>query len=317
MFQVLISSLALLVALIALARAFQDYKYIKKGKAQLERQINDLKRILKFRGNLASEIAHEIKNPITAILCSAETLDLILADKLDDNQRLTLRYIKEYGDNLHKLVSDFLDLSRAEAGNMDSRPDKVNLSSAVQSVVGLLQAIASRKGIKLLNQTEGKDFYVFCDPVHLKQILFNLIHNGIKFTKKSGQITVSCTKAAESKKVLISVEDNGAGISEEKLKTLFDPYVKYEGAVKETLLITESGVPQTGVGIGLAICKSLVELAGGHIKVSSVPGKGSIFSFTLNDTEAPSNEIQPKNEMEPKQEELKSHQSYQDRRPEH
>lgn len=285
MFQVLISILAFVVACLAAYRAISVHLVLKKQKQNLEKQVSDLQRILKFRGNLASEIAHEIKNPITAILCSAETLDMILADKLDEDQRLTLRYIKEYGDNLHKLVSDFLDLSRAEAGNMDYSPRKVDLAQTVQSVMGLLEASAARKGVVLKNLTPGKNVCVHSDPVHLKQILFNLIHNAIKYTKKGGEVTVNCTKAAEQRRVQISVEDNGDGISQEKLDTLFDPYVKYENARDETVIITEAGVPQQGTGIGLAICKSLVELGGGQIKVSSVVDQGSIFSFSLEDTD--------------------------------
>ncbi len=266
-----------------LLQTINSKKKLLKQNSELAKQCADLQRILKFRGNLASEIAHEIKNPITAILCSAETLDMILADKLDESQRLTLRYIKDYGDNLHKLVSDFLDLSRSESGNMECNMQKLDLEKIIQSVTGLLEAIATRKGVILENVTMGKNISVLADPIHLKQILFNLIHNSIKYTEKNGKVIVNCTSSAEDGKLLISVEDSGKGIAPEKLSLLFDPYVKFENLLPETVIITESGVPQQGTGIGLAICKSLVELHGGKIMVHSVPGKGSVFSFTMTE----------------------------------
>ena len=279
-FQALIAVLALIVALLAFYRAFKDHLTLQKENKQLDSELNELRRVLKYRGNLASEIAHEIKNPITAILCSAETLDLLMADKLDANQKQSLGYIREFGDNLLKLVSDFLDVSRAEAGNIQSQPKKVDLASVTESVIGLLEASAARKGVKFTNSIESKDMHVYADPVHLKQILFNLLHNAVKFSNKGGEISVRGTKAAEEDKVLVSVEDNGIGIPNERLGELFDPYVKYE--TRQSAVIDTRNA---GVGLGLALCKSLVELAGGKILVRSVVGQGSIFSFTLPSVE--------------------------------
>ena len=101
MFQVILAIISFFVACIALFRSLADHFSIKKQNKDLLNLVSELKRTIKHRGHLASEIAHEIKNPITAILCSAETLDLVLADKLDDVQRTSLRYIIEYGANLH------------------------------------------------------------------------------------------------------------------------------------------------------------------------------------------------------------------------
>lgn len=272
MLQALISFLALIVSLLALTRALSDHLKYKKRERELEIRISDLQRMLKFRGNLASEIAHEIKNPITAILCSAETLSLLLDKKLDENHKLSLRYIQEFGENLLKLVSDFLDLSRAEGGNIVGHPQSTDLAKIARSIIGLLEASAARKGVKLTNLIADKKVFVHVDPVHLKQILFNLLHNGIKFTPKGGEVAVRCTLAAEDHKVLISVEDNGAGVPPEKLQSVFDPYVKYE---------TGDNQSGAGAGLGLALCKALVQISGGTIEMQSVLNQGTIISFSL------------------------------------
>lgn len=295
MYQVLISLLAFGVAVLAYRRAWNDHFTLVKRNGELESELSNVKRVLKHRGNLANEIAHEIKNPITAILCSAETLDLLLAQKLDENHRTSLRYIREYGDNLLRLVSDFLDLSRAEGGNIQSNPLQIEVCDICQSIVGLLEASAERKQIKLHNLIQNKGIYVYADPVHVKQILFNLIHNAIKFTRRNGEISVSCTKAAEEGKVMISVEDTGVGMTSEHLEHIFDPYVKYEKAM--SCAVDANQIKQGGVGLGLALSKMLVEASGGEIKVSSVPNQGSIFSFTLPSVEVSISDSSAESEM--------------------
>lgn len=269
---VVLSSCALVIAVLALIRAYRDHSSLQSKLGSLQHRVLEAQRSLRQRGDLANELAHEIKNPLTAILCSAETLDLILRDKVDSDQRQTLKYIKEYGDNLLRLVSDFLDLNRAETGNLRSVPEQVEVWGVVESILGLLQSNAHQKQIELKALCTEKDICAYVDPSHLKQVLFNLVHNAIKFTPTGGEVQVLVRTDFPSPFLTISVKDNGVGIPPEQLESIFDVYARYEQVGE---------VSEPGVGLGLALCKALVELSGGSIEVESSPGVGSVFSFRV------------------------------------
>ena len=232
-------------------------------------RLAEAERLLKLRGTLAQEVAHEIKNPITAILCSAETLSLLASDKLSEGDRKSLSYISQYGDQLLKLVTDFLDISMAETGTLKVKPEEVQLLPVLETLVGLLQSSAQKKQIILKVVDAAPDLTVFVDPKHLKQIIFNLIHNAIKFTEPGGEIRVSARQEFPEHFVSIEIADNGSGIADDKQRKIFDPYQR----------IAESS--HGGLGLGLAVCKSLVELASGEISVSSTEGVGSSFKVKL------------------------------------
>ncbi len=243
---------------------------------ELRKRTLHAQRNLRQLGNLANEVAHEIKNPITAILCSAETLDHLIGKDLDPTHQKSLKFISEYGDQILRLVSDFLDVSRAETGNIEAKPRSIELSPAVESVVGLLESNAYSKKIEVKVSIEDEDLRLYMDPKHLKQILFNLVHNAIKFTPEGGEIQIVAGQDFPHEHVRIAVRDNGCGISHERSKLLFDPY-HTGGDVAEG----------SGIGLGLSLCKSLVELNSGEISVSSSPGVGSSFEFTAPVADAP------------------------------
>ncbi|RMG40499.1 MAG: hybrid sensor histidine kinase/response regulator [Candidatus Dadabacteria bacterium] len=265
---VILSCLSLVVALTACLRAFYDHFYYKKRLGAFHCSLKKLRRALKDRGDLANEIAHEIKNPITAILCSAETLDLLIGEEIDPMHRQSLRFIKEYGDNLLRLVSDFLDLSRAESGNISASPEMVVVKDVVESVAGLLRSNAMRKQINLRVLITDWELKAYVDPRHIKQVVFNLVHNAIKFTPVGGEVQVEVKSCFPAGEVNISVKDNGPGIPEEKAEKIFNPYIS-------------DGTSDAGAGIGLALCKHLVELAGGRIKLESKEGLGSSFEVFI------------------------------------
>ena len=267
-----VAILALGVSVVAFLRALVDH-FAQHAKLQkFQHRIFDLERMLRQRSTLANEVAHEIKNPLTAILCSAETMDLLIGEKLDPDHRQSLRYIREYGDQILTLVSDFLDVSRAEGGHLDARPTKVDVKNVVQSIVGLLQTNAMRKRINVRLLCVDEQLDAFVDPKHLKQVLFNLIHNAIKFTQEGGEIQVLVRTEFPKPSISFSVSDNGPGIVEEDLPFVFDPYARAEHSAF-------SGEP--GAGLGLALAKVLVERSGGSIYVESVPGQGTHFEFSV------------------------------------
>jgi len=269
---VVLSFVALSIAVIALVRAVLDHYEYNKRFREYQRRILNARRSLRQYGDLANEIAHEIKNPLSAILCSAETLDLLIGKDLDPIHRKSLMYIKEYGDNLLRLVSDFLDVNRAETGKIEAKPEAVQVSLITSSIIGLLQSNAIKKQITVKEFISDKEMMAFVDQKHLKQVLFNLIHNAIKFTPENGEIHVVAKCDFPNPFVKILVKDNGAGISEHELEHLFDPYAKSDG---HNLNL------DVGVGLGLALCKSLVELNKGNIDVKSKRGVGTSFEFRI------------------------------------
>jgi signal transduction histidine kinase len=267
-----VSILALFVAVAALVRAVIDHIYLNKRIRELQKRTLDAQRNLRRIGDMANEVAHEIKNPITAIMCSAETLDLLIGETLDPVHRRSLQYMKEYGNHVLTLVSDFLDVSRAEAGKLIARPEPLTLGTSVESIIGLLESNAIRKKIEVRSFLTDKDLQAFVDPRHFKQVVFNLIHNAIKFTPAGGEVHVLVKSNFPEPFITVAVKDNGIGIAEAEIEYLFDPYATSKGP--------DIGV-DSGTGIGLALCKSLVEMAGGEISVSSSPGVGSNFQMKI------------------------------------
>ena len=268
-----LSILALFAAILALARALRDHFFYRRRLRELQKRVLDAERLLKLRGRLAHEVAHEIKNPLTAILCSAETLDLLIGPQIGGQHRQSLLFIKEYGESLLRLVSDFLDVSRAEAGQISCAPERVPIEPVVRSVLGLLQSSALRRRVSLDFCPCSGGLCAFMDPKHLRQVLFNLAHNAVKFSPEGGAVRITAGRdPCRPSRIKIAVHDNGAGISKERLARIFDPYFSYE---------EHGGHPHAGVGLGLAVCKSLVELAGGEISASSEAGAGTEFEIKL------------------------------------
>lgn len=269
---VVLVTLAFITALAAFFRAWVDHRELKSTIASLERQSEEMQRKLSLRGRLAGEIAHEIKNPITAIQCSAETLDLMIGAQMAPELRKSLRYIGEYSEYLLRLLSDFLEVSRCEAGVNKPQAEIIEVRESVEAVTGLLRSYAMRKRINLSFESIEPGVLAFSDSRHFKQIIFNLVHNGLKFTPENGTIELSAESPARGRFVSIRVKDSGCGIPGDKINSIFDPYSRFEG---------ESSSFDSGVGLGLALCRNLVELNGGRITVESVLGQGSTFTVFI------------------------------------
>lgn len=270
-----LSLAALTIASLALLRATTDHVLYSRRIKQLQRKTLEAQRAIQRRGQLAHEIAHEIKNPITAILCSAEALDLLIGSKIDAEQRQTLRYIRDYGDNLLRLVSDFLDVSRAESGNLKASPVPTSVTESIEAVVGLLRSNAQQKHITIQVDVLADRVEAYIDPRHLKQILFNLLHNALKFSPDESNIVIVVQSQFPQPTLKISVQDSGPGIEETRLNSIFDPYVQLTHHSKQ------AGSLGHGIGLGLALCQKLVELAGGKISVRSTLGVGTAFDLAL------------------------------------
>ncbi len=237
---------------------------------ELQERLDEAQRLLQLREQLARSLAHEIKNPLTAITCSAKTLDLLVGGHLADEHRRSLGYIHEYGEDLLKLLSDFIEMSVSEDGRLQAHPEPVPIQAVVQSVIGLLRALAETKHIELKSScSKGEAAYI--DPKHLRQIVFNLLHNAIKYTGENGEVRIAAESDYEQGAVTITVSDNGPGIDKERHKEIFTPRSP----------AARRSEREEGFGLGLSVCKKLVALANGSISVESEKGAGALFSVRI------------------------------------
>lgn len=266
---IVLSFLAFGAAVFGLIHTLKIRNLTEKKVRDLEEELSRTRTLLRNRGQLAGEIAHEIKNPLTAIHCSAEALELLIGNTLEEGQRKCLHYIKDYSEYLLRIIGDFLDLNRLESGAFDAVPEDIKVHSVIESVLGLLHASAQRKEIDIRYFVTQDDLTVWIDPKHLRQILFNLLHNAVKFTPNGGEIRVVALSDAASGRVKLLICDNGPGLSKEACSEMFEPY--WRGKSDES----------AGAGLGLSLVKSLVETASGTIEVRSGPGAGTVFEIAL------------------------------------
>ena len=215
-----------------------------------------------------ANISHEIRTPLNAVIGRA---GLLQDSGLRPEQREQVATIREASGSLLALIGDILDYARIEAGRLSLDPRPVDLRSCIESAMDLLGAEAARRGLDLtLEMGDEVPAHVVIDGARLRQILANLLSNGIKFTA-AGEINVTVdAQAFEPGRhaIHVAVRDTGIGIHPEALEGLFLPFTQVDAS---------STRPNGGVGLGLAISKQLAELLGGTLWAESVPGQGSIF----------------------------------------
>lgn len=218
-----------------------------------------------------ANMSHEIRTPMNGIIGMT---DVLKESKLSKEQINYLNIIELSGNNLLTIINDILDFSKIESGQIELESIKLNLKNEIDQVINLLNDKARRKGIYLKKEIDEQvPDSIAGDPVRIKQVLINLINNGIKFTKNGGvTLSVSLSVLTESSiNLTFKVTDTGIGISEKGMTKLFQSF-------SQTNISTtrEYG----GTGLGLAISERLVELMSGKIGVESEVGKGSTFWFT-------------------------------------
>ncbi|WP_164885247.1 ATP-binding protein [Geovibrio thiophilus] len=220
------------------------------------------------KSEFLANISHEIRTPMNIILGFAEILSRDINEPEHAN---LLNTIKDSGETLMKLINDLLDLSKIESGRIDINPVPLNICAVVDETVNIFSETVKRKGLKLILDTGGCSRQILFDGIRLRQILFNLVGNAVKFTD-SGFIKISCREeAAEGnlRSVTITVEDSGMGIEQSQLEAVFENFAQQQG---------QDHARYGGTGLGLAITKKLTEAMNGTVSVSSIKGRGSLFT---------------------------------------
>jgi PAS domain S-box-containing protein len=266
---------------------FHDITKLKKTGEQLKRANQKLRKtnIALNEANLRVEEAtmakniflantsHEIRTPMNGIL---GMIDLLKRTSLNKKQIGFLDVIDHSASHLLSIINDLLDISKIEAGELVFEKSPFYVTEIIDEMLNISVLEAKNRGIELVSHLpeELKDIQLVGDSVRLKQVIWNLVNNGIKFTKE-GKVSIRLqiiNKTENQIQLNFEVFDTGIGIAKSQFRKIFNPFAQADGS---------STRKYGGTGLGLSICKQLVEMMGGRIQIQSEVGKGSVFSFKL------------------------------------
>jgi signal transduction histidine kinase len=230
-----------------------------------------------LKTNFVSTVSHELRTPLTAIRAFLDTL-LASADAEIPRDRLRhfLGVMNEETQRLARLIESVLDLNRFDSGDLRMEHKLVDLADVVQDIVRLLEPVAETGQVTLKLVNDCADTRLDADPDQMRQLALHLGSNAVKFTPAGGAVTVFLSGSADE--IALRVEDTGIGIPEAALEKVFERFYQVDSSLARRF---------GGAGIGLAVCKSIVEWHGGRITAESAPGRGSCFTVVLPRRSAP------------------------------
>lgn len=256
---------------------------IEYSKQELEKKAEQLEASSKYKSEFLANMSHELRTPLNSMLILSRILSDNDEGNLDQDQIESAQVINSSGKQLLMLINDILDLSKIEAGKMETNFESFNLTSIIKELNSQFQPLASEKGIELLQKIDDKvTLEQSFDVQKTQQILKNLLSNAVKFTE-SGSVTLD-VKMAPTNQVFInnqlngipvmsiSVIDTGIGITAEKSKAIFEAFQQADGSTSRKY---------GGTGLGLTISRHLTELIGGELSVQSKAEQGSVFTLHL------------------------------------
>lgn len=257
-----------------IAHALDEQKVLT---AELEHAKVEAESANRLKSEFLANMSHEIRTPLNAVIGFS---DLLENEMENPKHRGYLEAIKNGGKNLLLLINDILDLSKIEAGQMKLEYHPVALDVFVRDIISMFAQMAEKKGIKLLSEiATDVPNYLIIDEIHVRQILFNLISNALKFTQ-SGQVAVRMEKGSAQENgditLLCTVRDTGIGIPLKDQGKIFESFIQQEG---------QDTRQYGGTGLGLAICRKLAYLMGGDLRVESIPNEGSTFTLVIENIE--------------------------------
>lgn len=228
---------------------------------------------LELKDQFLSHVSHELRSPLAAIYQFVTILLDELAGDLSREQREYLEIVLRNANQLRAMIEDLLEVTRVQTGRLLIEAQPTSLAELIDETVSSLRALAGAKSIALSTDVSAHLPSAYADPQRIRQILRNLIENGIKFTPDNGTITIRAQLADEKHHAIqIAVADTGCGISAEECEKIFDRLYQGTSSIEAS---------RKGLGLGLSICKELVSRHGGRIWVESQLGYGSNFFFTL------------------------------------
>jgi PAS domain S-box-containing protein len=245
------------------------------GLSTIARDITERKRLEqeanRLRADFTAMIIHDLRSPLTTIMSGAGMMEEGLAGPVNPDQKKWLGKIQASSRHMVDLISEFLDLSKIEAGRIELLKEEVDLHGLVKNCLDNYLIVARDKGVSLISSLSPELPRIWADPRRLEQVFANLVSNAIKFTPAGGKIEVNGA-LENGDRIQLSVSDTGPGIPPRELGQIFQKY-------RQTLSGKMS--QHKGTGLGLVICKMIVEAHGGKIWVESQEGGGTAFFFSL------------------------------------
>jgi len=246
-------------------------KRVQQRTAELEKAYQKLEELNKLKNNFISNISHELRTPMTHV---KGYVDLLLANdfgELNPDQRDAIEVLRRASERLSRLIDDLILFSTAETSSVQISKQKVDIFALAKDAVDHNLAQASNKKIQLWLDCKIQPYYTNVDPEKIRWVLNQLLDNAIKFTPTEGEVFLRIVQTPEG--ALVSVIDTGIGIDPSKFEEIFEPFHQLDGS---------STRKQGGTGLGLTLAKKIVEAHGSKIMVTSIPGKGSKFDFTIS-----------------------------------
>ncbi|MCB8965682.1 MAG: PAS domain S-box protein [Ardenticatenaceae bacterium] len=230
---------------------------------------SQLRQVDQLKSEFLASMSHELRTPLNSIIGFADVLLEGLDGDLNARMEEDVRLIRDSGAHLRELIGDILDMSKIEAGRMELRYEMINMRQMAQDIMATANPLAQEKSLSLQLELTDDVNTVEADRTRIRQVLWNIMGNAIKFTEK-GSVTLAME--VEKDELLVAIRDTGIGIKPEDVSIVFEQFRQIDGSLNR-----RAG----GTGLGMPITKKLVELHGGRIWIESIVGVGSTFWFTI------------------------------------
>lgn len=254
----------------ALATTIGSDEGAAQGVVAVLRDITGQKELERMKSNFLSVVSHELKTPLHSIKGFVDIILMGKTGEITDTQQDFLNTVRAQTDHLQSLIQDLLEFSRLESGQVKLRLEAVSIAEVAVRVLDNLNPQAGEKGVRLLVEVPLDFPLIEADRMRITQVITNLAHNAIKFTPNGGTVSVGAVDLEE--RVRVSVSDTGIGIPPGEREKVFDRFYQVDSTTTR---------PYRGTGLGLTICKHIVEYHRGRIWVEGEEGEGSTFFFTL------------------------------------